>query len=123
MPRRQRRGTRASGAAAARRRRGLGARGEAIALAFLRRRGARLIASNVRSGRGEIDLLVRVDGRVVAVEVKTRVNVDPLTQMTELKHDRLRRAAHHANPRPTRIDVIAVMFDTTGATIRWVRGI
>jgi Holliday junction resolvase-like predicted endonuclease len=82
-----------------------------------------LIASNLRAGRGEIDLLMRLDGRVVAVEVKTRIGVDPLTQMTELKRDRLRRAAYQARPRPTRIDVIAVMFDTTGATIRWVRGI
>jgi Holliday junction resolvase-like predicted endonuclease len=60
---------------------------------------------------------------VVAVEVKTRVGVDPLTQMTELKHDRLRRAASLVKPRPSRIDVVAVMIDQSGATVRWVRGV
>lgn len=77
---------------------------------------------NVRSGRGEIDLLARIDGRLVAVEVKTRHGVDPRIQMTDTKSQRLRSAVARLRPRPTRIDVVAVLLDERGVTIRWVRG-
>ena len=81
------------------------------------------MAANRRSGRGEIDLLVRADGRLVAVEVKTRLGDDPLVQITDEKLRRMRDAAAKARPRPSRIDLITVMLDHTGATIRWIRGI
>jgi len=35
----------------------------------------------------------------------------------------MRDAAALVNPRPSRIDLVTVMFDSSGATIRWVRGI
>jgi Holliday junction resolvase-like predicted endonuclease len=81
------------------------------------------VAANRRSGPGEIDLLVHADGRVVAVEVKTRIGADPLVQMTREKRSRMREAASMARPRPSRIDLVTVMFDSSGATIRWVRAI
>ena len=81
------------------------------------------MAANRRSGRGEIDLLVHADGRVVAVEVKTRIGEDPLVQVTREKLSRMRDAAALVNPRPSRIDLVTVMFDSSGATMRWVRGI
>jgi Holliday junction resolvase-like predicted endonuclease len=89
----------------------------------LQRRGARLLASNLRSGRGEIDLLIAVGGRVVAVEVKTRTGEDPLIQLTSEKAGRMWAAAARLRPRPSRIDVVAVRFDRSGVTIRWVPGI
>ena len=78
------------------------------------------MAANRRSGRGEIDLLVRMDGRLVAVEVKTRVGVEPMRHLTDQKRDRMRRAARRAAA--DRIDVVTVMLDREGAAIRWVRG-
>lgn len=101
----------------------LGALGEAVALAFLLRRGATVIARNVRVGRGEIDLLMRIDGIVVAAEVKTRYGADPLLQMTEEKERRMLDAAGRVRPRPARIDVLSVEFGTSGATVRWIRGL
>jgi Holliday junction resolvase-like predicted endonuclease len=80
------------------------------------------VARNVRSGRGEIDLLARIDGRLVAVEVKTRRGVDPRVQMTDTKSERLRAAVSRLRPRPERVEVVAVLFDDRGATVRWVRG-
>lgn len=82
-----------------------------------------MLARNVRSGRGEVDLLVALDGSVVAVEVKTRIGEDPLIQMTDSKERRLWEAASRLRPRPHRLDVVTVRIDPSGATIRWLRGI
>ncbi len=79
------------------------------------------MASNVRSGKGEIDLLVDIGGRIVAVEVKTRVGEDPLSQLTRDKERSMWEAASRLRPRPMRIDVIAVRLDRGGATIRWIQ--
>ncbi|MBI5156775.1 MAG: YraN family protein [Acidimicrobiia bacterium] len=81
------------------------------------------MASNLRSGQGEIDLLVVIGGRVVAVEVKSRIGEDPLIQLTSEKERRMREAAAAVRPRPWRIDVVAVRFDRSGITIRWVPGV
>ena len=47
-----------------------GSKGEEIAAAFLEERGYRIIARNVRSAGGEIDLIARKEGLLVFVEVK-----------------------------------------------------
>jgi len=46
--------------------------GERAAARYLRRRGLRLIARNVRVARGEIDLIAMEGRTLVFVEVKTR---------------------------------------------------
>ena len=53
-------------------RRALGAAGEACAVEFLRRRGLRILARNVRSGGVEIDVIAARGALVVFAEVKTR---------------------------------------------------
>jgi Holliday junction resolvase-like predicted endonuclease len=80
------------------------------------------VARNVRSGRGEVDLLVIVDGQLVAVEVKTRADHDPVVQLTPSKRRRMVAAARMLDPRPSRIDVVTVLMGADGATIRWLKG-
>ena len=50
----------------------LGRAGEAAAVRFLRRRGLVIVARNLRSRLGEIDLLARDGSTLVFVEVKAR---------------------------------------------------
>jgi putative endonuclease len=58
-------------------RRELGAKGEAAALAYLRRRGLRLLHRNLRLGRlGELDLVMCDRDLLVIVEVKSKVTGD-----------------------------------------------
>ncbi len=81
------------------------------------------MASNLRAGAGEIDLLVALDGRVVAVEVKTRIGDDPMISVTAAKRRRLAATLARLHPRPQRLDVVAVRFEPDGVWVRWVRGV
>ncbi|MEZ6116917.1 MAG: YraN family protein [Pirellulaceae bacterium] len=77
----------------------LGAKGEAAATKFLRKKGYILIGTNVRTSMGEIDL-VAVDGRtVVFVEVKTRESDGdvghPAEAVDQRKQDKLTVWARH----------------------------
>jgi len=59
-------------------------------------RGWRLVASNVRVGRNELDLVVRRGGRVLIVEVKEKTGGgygDPLEMVDAEKLRRVRRTA------------------------------
>jgi len=49
-----------------------GKNGEKLAAAFLLRSGYELVMANYRSGRGEIDLIVKQNNLLVFVEVKAR---------------------------------------------------
>lgn len=103
----------------------VGARGERVAARYLRRRGYRVVARNLRGRFGEIDLLAEApDGRtLVVVEVKAAAPADGEPAAPEL------RPEVHVNPvkqrklaalaaqlvrrlkladRPVRFDVIAV---------------
>ena len=54
--------------------RSFGAAGERAAEAHLAARGALLLARNYRCRFGEIDLIARMEGKIVFVEVKRRTN-------------------------------------------------
>lgn len=101
----------------------MGALGERIAAGFLERRGARLIARNLRLWPGEIDLLIEMGGALVAVEVKTRVGADPIEGMTDLKAERLRRSGGRMSRHPDRYDLVTVWLTAGGAELRWLPGI
>ncbi len=120
----------------------IGPAGERVAARRLRRRGYRVIARNVRTGQGEIDLVCLAPDRatVVFVEVKTRRVRDggvlaqrPETSVGARKQEKLRRLAREVarkrgwTDRPLRIDVVAVEWPARGRpmvrhTERAVRG-
>jgi putative endonuclease len=71
-------------------------RGERVALRHYRLRGYRLLASNVRVGRYELDLVLRRGGSVLIVEVKAKGGAafgDPLEMIDDEKLRRVRTAA------------------------------
>jgi putative endonuclease len=112
-------------------RRALGARGEQLAAAHLRRLGYDVVARNVRTRHGEIDLIAADRDALVFVEVKTRrlsarqcaarVEQDPLRGLGARQQARLRRLAaawlaESRDPRPRpptiRFDAIGVVVDS-----------
>jgi putative endonuclease len=96
----------------------LGRSGEQLAAQFLERAGLEVLSRNWRSGRRELDLVVR-DGAVVAfVEVKTRRHgpQSPTESVTRAQRRRLRGAAEawiHAHPgtgHEFRFDVVGIVM-------------
>lgn len=99
---------------------------EHLAATELRRRGLQVLDRNWRSGRREIDLVVR-EGEVVAfVEVKGRGEgpQDPLEAISPAQKRRLSRAAaawigaHPGVGREFRFDAVAVRFPADGGRPR-----
>jgi putative endonuclease len=66
-------------------------RGENIAAWFLRLKGWRVVATRVKTPRGEVDLIARRGKTIAFVEVKARANV--LDLATAIDAYRLRRVA------------------------------
>jgi putative endonuclease len=118
-------------------RRALGRLGEELAVAHLERLGFAVVARNVRTRAGEIDLIV-FDGRVlVFAEVKTRSagfrgrrirpDQEPLPWLRPRQRARLRRLAlawlsDERHDRPTahtiRFDAVGVIVDDRGRLLR-----
>lgn len=114
-----------------------GNRGEALAARHLRRQGHTILARNLRTRFGEVDLLTRApDGRtIVIVEVKTaarlpedgasflpelRVNRDKQRRLIALAAQIVRR--HGLGRRPLRFDIVAVTLDAPAAErVRHIR--
>ncbi|BCA54287.1 UPF0102 protein [Nitrospira sp. KM1] len=96
-------------------RRLFGQEGEATAESYLRRKGYRIIARNLRSSLGELDLVAE-DGQVlVFVEVKARRTVgyggaiEAVDRRKQKKMTRLAAqylATHHLTDRLCRFDVV-----------------
>ena len=97
----------------------LGARGEAYAARYLRKRGYKLIVRNRRERKGEIDLIVMDKEHLVFVEVRTRSSEDFMTPEASIRAEkretvrktvrRLIRKHRTAGLRP-RIDVVAIIW-------------
>ncbi len=95
--------------------------GEDQALLFLCRRGARLVDRNRRVGRDELDLIVRWPDRSwTVVEVKTRINAEPIEAFDDLKAAKVKRAAANLKPPVARIDFLGVRVMEDGIEIHWV---
>ncbi len=78
-----------------------------------------MLGRNVRVGRGEIDLLVRFGNQRVAVEVKTRLGLEPREAFSEEKANRVWQAARRYGG-IGRVDLVAVRFNARGAEVRWL---
>jgi putative endonuclease len=110
----------------------VGTLGEAAAARFLRRRGLVILARNLRSRLGELDLLARDGSTLVFVEVKARRGVPgdpPEAAVDARKRARLSRlalgylAARRLGERSCRFDVVGVLLDDAGGVtdVRHVR--
>jgi putative endonuclease len=76
----------------------IGRWGEQIAAEYLAKKGYRMLATNVRTPYGEIDLLCQREGQLVFVEVKTRTSQAfgyPEDSITPRKQAHMLSAAEH----------------------------
>jgi putative endonuclease len=119
------------------RRRALGTLGEDIAAEHFRRLGFVVVARNVRTRGGEIDLILFDEHTLVFAEVKTRRAVahrrgmcphdQPLAWLRFSQRQRLRSLARawlsdsaHSRPRAesVRFDAVGVIVDAAGKLLR-----
>lgn len=107
-----------------------GARGEALAAAFLEARGYRIVGRNLRTRHGEIDLLAQDGSTWAAVEVKARAD-HPAPEAT-VRPEQLQRIgkslqslAHKLRPRPRalRIDIVAIRWLDPNPEVRHFQGV
>jgi putative endonuclease len=113
--------------------RALGAYGETLAARHLTTAGMVLLERNWRTQTGEIDLLLREGEVLVVCEVKTRTTDAcglPHEAVDIAKVHRVRLvaeewvAAHAADPREVRVDLVAVIRPPKGpSVVEHVRGI
>jgi putative endonuclease len=108
----------------------LGRRGEGLAAKVLRRKGYRIVATNVRTPYGELDLVARQGRWVVFVEVKARSSAAfgaPEEAVGPVKRRRLSRSALHwltengLADAPARFDVVGVMDSAAGVEVNVVQ--
>ena len=98
----------------------IGSQAEDVAAQWLSQRGFKIIEQNVRIGNGELDIVARLDGKIIFVEVKARRNVCyglAEEAVTQTKLDRLRSAVRAYTIRERfdwndiRLDVITLIMD------------
>ena len=98
-------------------------RGERVALRHYRLRGYRLLASNVRVGRYELDLVLRRGGRVLVVEVKEKSGTGfghPFEMIDEEKARRVRTAAAGWLATHPELGALDIAFEAVGVRGRRV---
>jgi len=104
-----------------------GALGEKIAQDFLKKRGYRIVETNYRCRRGEIDIVARKKDCLIFVEVRTKRSLEfgsPEESITQSKMSRMRasaayyRQSHERLPESWRIDLVAVVLDKMGKPTR-----
>lgn len=95
----------------------IGRQGEALARRYLEARGYQILATNWHCAHGELDIVARLAGSLVFVEVRTRrqrQTEDAFASITTRKRQRLLAAVqtwlaeHKQEEADWRLDVIAV---------------
>ena len=108
-------------------RRNTGILGEKFARDFLKKRGYRILETNYRCPRGEIDIVARHKDSLVFVEVRTKTSLEfgtPEESVTRTKRNRMRAAAFHflqahtELPQLWRIDFVAIELNQKGKPSR-----
>lgn len=93
-----------------------------MAAQFLQRRGANVVDRNVTLDSGELDLIISLGGRKIAVEVKSGSgDIDPIVHFDSEKRSRVQQLARRTSCR--RIDVVIVWFKSEGVWVRWLQGV
>jgi putative endonuclease len=103
-----------------------GRNAEKVAAGYLRARGFRIWKTNWRWGKRELDLVTLHRNELVIVEVKSRVGNavnDPSVVVDRVKERNIILAADafirlHGCSRPTRFDVIAIIYSDSGMEIQ-----
>lgn len=98
---------------------------EQLASAYLRARGYFIWKSNWRSGKKELDLVAIHKGTLVIVEVKSRIGNQVNLPSEVVDHKKQRNIIlaadafirYYNSRRPTRFDVIAVIYGAGGVKI------
>jgi len=107
----------------------LGKRGEELAADYLREKGYRILETNWRFGRNELDLIAREDQSLVIIEVKTRysnVFVEPEMAVTREKQRAIIRSANayvkfKRWKQETRFDIISIVMNETQQKITHIQ--
>jgi putative endonuclease len=113
-------------------RRALGQKGEAVARAYLERRGVRILAMNYTCAAGEIDLVGQEQDAILFIEVKTRTSQAFGPAPAAVHHRKQRQivrtaewflAERRLREVACRFDVVAVTFedDAEMPRIDWMR--
>ena len=101
---------------------GLGRFAESIAADYLESRGGRVVARNVATPRGEVDLIVDWGREAAVVEVRSaRREAGDDRLFTATKEQQVRRVAATLDPPIFRIDVVTVLIGSGGVRLRWHR--
>jgi putative endonuclease len=104
-----------------------GALGEKLAQDFLKKRGYRIVETNYRCRRGEIDIIARHKDCLVFIEVRTKSNLNfgtPEESISSTKKARMRTSAAFylqtlpKFPESWRIDFVAVEMGVNGKARR-----
>jgi len=105
----------------------LGAKGEEIAVRYLKSRGYRIIERNYRIRLGEIDIIAEQGDDLVFIEVKTRSGTlfgSPFESITAQKQKQLSKVAleyinkQGCNNRPARFDVVGIEMQVGSNTFQ-----
>jgi putative endonuclease len=112
-------------------RRKLGDRGEALAARFLLEQGLPVVATNIRTSSGEIDLIVQDGTDLVFVEVRTRRGLagDAAESLSPTKLQRMWRCAMEycesqgLDPETARVDAVVIDLGTGGPVVEHLRGL
>ncbi len=107
----------------------LGQKGEEIARSFLLSHGLKILETNYRYGKDEVDIIAEEGDYLVIVEVKTRSSSyygEPEVFVDKKKQYYLIRAANkYINwkdvRKETRFDIVSVVVTPTGSKVRHIR--